>query len=100
MAQLKDIARECQVSIATVSKALNDHSDISQERKEMIRKKAQEMGYHPNLFARTLKTNRSNNIGVLFSDDANNGLTHDHFASLLESFKNAEIGRASCRERV
>ena len=89
MALLKDIARECQVSVATVSKALNDHSDISQERKEMIRKKAEEMGYQPNLFARTLKTNRSSNIGVLFCDEANNGLTHDHFADLLDSFKNA-----------
>ncbi|MCI6429575.1 MAG: LacI family DNA-binding transcriptional regulator [Oliverpabstia sp.] len=87
MTSLKDIARECRVSVATVSKALNGHSDISEERKELIRKKAEEMGYRPNLFARTLKTNRSYNIGVLFADAAHNGLTHDYFAAVLDSFK-------------
>ncbi len=87
MVSLKDIARECQVSIATVSKALNDHPDISEERKAMIRFKADELGYHPNLFARTLKTKHSYNIGVLFTDEANNGLTHDYFAAVLDSFK-------------
>lgn len=89
MTSLKDIARECQVSVATVSKALNGHSDISEERKRLIRKKAEEMGYRPNLFARTLKTNRSCNIGVLFNDAAHNGLTHDYFAAVLDSFKAA-----------
>lgn len=87
MASLKDIARECQVSVATVSKALNNHSDISEERKALIRQKAAELGYRPNLFARTLKTNRSYNIGVLFIDEAHSGLTHDYFAAVLESFK-------------
>ena len=87
MASLKDIAKECQVSVATVSKALNDHPDISEERKVIIRRKAEEMGYRPNLFARTLKTNRSYNIGVLFMDDGHNGLTHDHFAAIIDSFK-------------
>ncbi|MDD7738937.1 MAG: LacI family DNA-binding transcriptional regulator [Lachnospiraceae bacterium] len=87
MTSLKDIARECQVSVATVSKALNGHSDISEERKQLIHKKAEEMGYRPNLFARTLKTNRSYNIGVLFTDAAHNGLTHDYFAAVLDSFK-------------
>ncbi|HJC24144.1 MAG TPA: LacI family transcriptional regulator [Candidatus Eisenbergiella merdavium] len=87
MASLKDIARECQVSVATVSKALNDHADISEERKALIRRKAEELGYRPNLFARTLKTNRSHNIGVLFTDEAHNGLTHDYFGAVLDSFK-------------
>lgn len=87
MASLKDIAIECQVSVATVSKALNNHSDISEETKKLIREKAKELGYRPNVFARTLKTNRSYNIGVLFTDGAHNGLTHDYFAAVLDSFK-------------
>ena len=93
MVSLKDIAKECQVSVATVSKALNDHADISEERKKMIREKAEEMGYRPNLFARTLKTNRSYNIGVLFTDAEHNGLTHDYFAAVLDSFKVAAEAR-------
>ena len=84
---LKDISKTCGVSIATVSKALNDHSDISKETKERIREVAEKLGYHPNAAAQALKTNRSNNIGVLFVDEANSGLTHDYFSHVLDSFK-------------
>ncbi len=45
------------------------------------------MGYYPNSFARALKTNRTYNIGVLFVDDAQSGLTHEYFANVLDSFK-------------
>lgn len=44
MVSLKDIAKACQVSVATVSKALNDHNDISAETKERIRQVAKEHG--------------------------------------------------------
>ena len=84
---LKDISKACGVSIATVSKALNDHSDISKETKNKIREVADKLGYHPNAAAQALKTNRSNNIGVLFVDEANSGLTHDYFSHVLDSFK-------------
>ena len=84
---LKDISKACGVSIATVSKALNDHSDISKETKEKIKEVADKLGYHPNAAAQALKTNRSNNIGVLFVDEANSGLTHDYFSHVLDSFK-------------
>lgn len=87
MASLKDISKICGVSIATVSKALNDHSDIGEETKANIRQVAKELGYFPNSLARALKTNRTYNIGVLFADEAQSGLTHDYFANVLESFK-------------
>jgi LacI family transcriptional regulator/LacI family purine nucleotide synthesis repressor len=87
MVSLKDLAAECGVSIATVSKALNDQKDVSQKTKERIRKKAREMGYFPNSAAKTLKTNESKNIGVLFVDEARSGLTHDYFNHVLDSFK-------------
>ncbi|NLJ97510.1 MAG: LacI family transcriptional regulator [Clostridiales bacterium] len=87
MVSLKDISIKCNVSVATVSKALNDHSDISEATKNSIRKVAREMGYFPNSFARALKTNRTYNIGVLFVDEAQSGLTHEYFANVLDSFK-------------
>ncbi|GAA0181019.1 substrate-binding domain-containing protein [Clostridium sediminicola] len=87
MVSLKDIAAKCGVSVSTVSKALNDSSDISEERKNIIRKKAKEMGYFPNMVARALKTNTTYNIGVLFVDGNNSGLTHPYFARVLESLK-------------
>ena len=45
------------------------------------------MGYSPNSSARSLKTNRSRNIGVLFMDQSQSGLTHEFFAQVLDSFK-------------
>ena len=48
---------------------------------------AEKLGYYPNAAARSLKTNRSYNIGVLFVDEANSGLTHEYFAAVLEGFK-------------
>lgn len=87
MVSMKDISIVCGVSVATVSKALNNHKDIGEETKEHIRKVAKEMGYFPNSAAKALKTNRTNNIGVLFVDDAQSGLTHDYFSYVLDSFK-------------
>ena len=85
MASMKDIAAACNVSIATVSKALNDHSDIGEKTKEKIRQTAKELGYQPNSSARTLKTKRSYNIGVLFMDEAQSGLTHNYFSHVLNA---------------
>lgn len=87
MVSMKDIAAVCNVSVATVSKALNNHSDIGEETRQLVKKTAKEMGYHPNFSARALKTHRSYNLGVLFIDAARSGLTHDYFAQVLESFK-------------
>ena len=86
MVSIKDISIRCGVSVATVSKALNNHSDISEATKNYILKVAKEMGYYPNSFARALKTNRTYNIGVLFVDEAQSGLTHEYFANVLDSF--------------
>lgn len=106
MASLKDISRVCGVSVATVSKALNNHSDIGEETKEHIKKVAKEMGYLPNLSARALKTNKTHGIGVLFVDEAGSGLTHDYFSSVLDSFKRTAESRGyditfinSCKNR-
>ncbi len=45
MVSLKDISAACKVSVATVSKALNDQSDISEATKERVRAVAKELGY-------------------------------------------------------
>ena len=65
MVSIKDISIACGVSVATVSKALNNHKDVGEDTKEKIRKKAREMGYVPNFASKALKTNRTYNIGVV-----------------------------------
>jgi LacI family transcriptional regulator len=87
MVSLKDIANVCGVSVATVSKALNDQPDIGEETRNRIRATADELGYFINSAARALKTNRTYNLGVLFIDEGSRGLTHEFFAALLNSFK-------------
>ena len=82
MVSMKDIAKQCNVSVASVSKALNGYPDISEETRQLILKTASEMGYLPNSSARSLKTKRSHNLGVLFVDEAMSGLTHDYFNHL------------------
>ena len=88
MVSIKDIAAACQVSTATVSKALRNQNDISEETKERIKQIADQMGYFPNAAARALKTNESKNLGVLYEEDSDKGLTHEYFSGVLQGFKN------------
>ncbi|MDE6221320.1 MAG: LacI family transcriptional regulator [Lachnospiraceae bacterium] len=88
MVSMKDIAVICGVSVATVSKALNNHGDIGEQTKRKIKSTAKELGYHPNSSARALKTKRSYNMGVLYHEGSGSGLTHDYFSQVLENFKN------------
>lgn len=93
MATIKQIAEACGVSVASVSKALNNASDIGLETAKRIRETAREMGYFPNAAARALKTNRSHNIGILLAESGRHGgliggLVHEFFAQIINSFQN------------
>ena len=83
MVRLKEIAEACGVSVATVSRALNGRTDGNKERTSFICRTAREMGYYPNAAARTLKTSRSSNIGILYEDRMN----HEYFSSLLDELR-------------
>ena len=87
MVTLKDIARECKVSFSTVSKALKGSPEISLETTEFIKKKAEEMGYHPNIAARSLRTNRTYDIGVIFEDKTGAGFQHQYFATIISGIQ-------------
>lgn len=62
---LKDVARECGVSISTASRAFDKSSRISQPVRQKVLTRAAEMGYTPNLIARSLKSNRTNTIALI-----------------------------------
>lgn len=68
---IKDIAKELKISIATVSRALNDKYDIKRETRDLVLKTALDMGYIPNLMARKLISQRSNTIGVIVPEFIN-----------------------------
>lgn len=80
MATIRMVAEKCGLSIAAVSKALNHRPGIGPQKAEMVRRVAREMGYYPNAAARTLKTHRSHNLGILYR----NNLAHEFFSTVLE----------------
>lgn len=62
---IKELAVRAGVSHSTVSRALNNHPAIARETVERIQQLARELNYVPSHFARSLKTNRSNLLGVI-----------------------------------
>lgn len=64
-ATIKDIAKAIGVSISTVSRALQDKPEISEETKKVVRDMAKKMQYRPNSMAVALKTQKTYSIGVV-----------------------------------
>jgi len=74
---LEDIARALNVSKMTVSRAINNHPEISRATRARILATAQKMKYRPNQFARALTTNHAYLIGIVVPD-----LMHSYFAEI------------------
>ena len=79
---LEDIARALNVSKMTVSRAINNHPEISRETRARILRVAEEMNYRPNQFARALTTNHSYLIGIVVPD-----LMHSYFAEICRGIE-------------
>ena len=69
---LKILARELNLAISTVSRALRDSHDIGQETKDRVRMLAEKLGYQPNPYASSLRQNKSNTIAVIIPEIENN----------------------------
>lgn len=61
---IKDIAQALGISIGTVDRALHGRSRISPETRDRVLKKVEQLGYRPNVVARSLKLSRTLSIGV------------------------------------
>ncbi len=71
MPTLSDVAKRCGVSIATVSLVLNNapwSKHVAADTKKRVLQAARQLGYRPDLVARTLRNRRSENIGVVVFD--------------------------------
>ena len=62
---IKDIAKALEISTTTVSKAMNDYSDISNETKKKVKEYAEKIGYEPNIHASFLRTKKTKLIGIV-----------------------------------
>lgn len=91
---MKDIARELGVSVATVSRALNNSPSISEKQRQRIREYAEQHNFIPNILAKDLRnTNRMpiKLIGVILPE-----IVHYYFASILSGIE-AEASRRGYR---
>ena len=89
MTTIKDIAKKANVSTTTVSRVLNNYSDVSDETREKVNKIIEEYNYRPNSIARSLSTSKSNTIGIFFTDHFNSGLHHPFFREVIYGMEKA-----------
>lgn len=68
---IKDVAKEAQVSIATVSRVLNNIDVVNEDTKKKVLDAIDKLGYRPNIVARSLKTQRSRTLGIIIPDISN-----------------------------
>lgn len=79
---IMDIAKLCGVGVSTVSRAINNHPDISEETKAMILKVIKEHNYIPNNSARNLKRSDSKTIAILIK-----GISNPFFNAMIKVFE-------------
>jgi len=82
--RLKDIARDLNVSVITVSKAMRGNTDISEATRERVLARMKELDYQPNMMARSLVTGQSFIIGLIVPD-----LLNPFFTELAKSLGSA-----------
>lgn len=75
------------VSVSTVSKIMNNYSDVSEKTKRRVLEIIEQTGYLPSNSAKTLATKKSSLIGVIFAGELNVDFTHPFFVEVLNSFK-------------
>ena len=85
---IRDIAKQCGVSVSTVSRALNNHPDIRPDTKEMIMKVIKETGFIPNDSARYLKRSEANSIALLVK-----GITNPFFSTMIRVMEDTAHSR-------
>ena len=87
MVTLKQLAKELNVSISTVSKALNNSEEIGEETVKRVKELAQLYNYTPNKVALSLKQNKTKTIGVIIPDILNHFLAKVLFGIEREATK-------------
>lgn len=79
---IKDIARQLGISPSTVSRALKDHFEISEETKKAVKRVAKELNYQPNSLALSLRNSKSNTIGVVIPE-----IVHFFFSTVISGIE-------------
>ena len=92
---IDDIAKELNLSVSTVSKALNGYPDVAASTVERVKEKAAVMGYHPNMAARSLRRGRSDKIGLLINNPIE--LLNDYIGDVMSG---AAVAAERCEQNL
>ncbi|WP_169948047.1 LacI family DNA-binding transcriptional regulator [Microbispora sp. H11081] len=94
MATIRELARLCGVSPATVSRVFNNPKVVNAKTREQVLRTARQIGYLPNESARTLATKKSFMVGLVWDTDHRRpGWRHPFFQEILIGLKTALSGR-------
>jgi len=85
---VKDIAKRLRLHYTTVSKALRDHPDISPATKQRVATLAEELNYHPNSIAKSLKRQATSTLGVIVPS-----IKNDFFSAVISGVEEVAYGR-------
>ena len=83
-ATIRDVAKAAGVTIGTVSRALNNYSDVNCQTRERIQRVARELGYHPNQMARNLSSKHAKNIALVLSGFLEDTMLNDFETMLMK----------------
>ncbi|HBG86195.1 MAG TPA: LacI family transcriptional regulator [Marinilabiliaceae bacterium] len=84
---IKDIARILGVSPSTVSRALKDHPDISEETRNLVKTFAEKVKYRPNALALSLRKQKTNTLGLVIPE-----IVHHFFSSVISGMEDLAYG--------
>ncbi|MBE7719203.1 LacI family DNA-binding transcriptional regulator [Lacrimispora indolis] len=87
MATIYDVSRESGFSVSTVSKVINNYKGVNKETSALVKQTIKELGFVPNNTARTLATQKSWLIGIVFAEEQGMGIMHPHYSGILQGFK-------------
>lgn len=90
MANIKDIAKQANVSVATVSHVINKTRYVSEELIDRVEKAMEMLGYQPNNIARNLRTNKVKTIGLIIPDVSNS-----FYSSLVKGIEEVVVDKGS-----
>ena len=88
MATIYEVSEHAGVSLATVSRVINNNEKVAKKTREKVLKAMEELGYRPNTIAQSLASKRSNSVGVLIPE------LHGPFFGIMLSSVEAELRKS------
>ena len=83
MVTIRDVAKQAGVSIKTVSRVVNNQSEVSPSTRKKVQQVISDLNYHPNSNARSLVNGRTNTIGIVIPNDATYIFSHPFFVEVF-----------------